>query len=51
MKSAACTVEILPNNEAAVLFDEKQSAPTPGQVAVIYDGDLVAGGGIIRKTF
>jgi len=51
MKSAPCTVEILPGNEAAVLFDEEQSAPTPGQVAVLYDGDLVAGGGIIKKAF
>jgi len=51
MKSAPCTVEILPNNEAAVLFDEKQSAPAPGQVAVLYDGDLVAGGGFIRQAF
>jgi len=33
---------------ARVIFDEPQSAITPGQAVVFYDGDVVLGGGIIR---
>ena len=36
MKSAKCMVERLPSDEAVILFDEKQMAPTPGQIAAVY---------------
>ncbi len=34
---------------AEIVFDEPQRALTPGQAAVAYDGDLVLGGGWIRR--
>ena len=37
----------LGENEVSILFDEPQRAVTPGQSAVLYDGDTVLGGGII----
>jgi len=38
-------------NEAVLEFYEGESAVTPGQAAVLYDGDAVVGGGWIHKTF
>ena len=56
-----CTAKIRYNNppqpasvtmtgadEFAVKFDEPQSAITPGQAVVLYDGDVVLGGGWIE---
>ncbi len=34
---------------AVIKFDEPQRAVTPGQAAVLYDGDTVLGGGIIVR--
>ena len=36
------------NNIAHIEFDEPQISITPGQIGVIYDGDLLLGGGIIK---
>ncbi|MGN0659137.1 MAG: tRNA 2-thiouridine(34) synthase MnmA [Emergencia sp.] len=33
-----------------ITFDEPQRAVTPGQAVVLYDGDTVAGGGVIRQS-
>lgn len=35
-------------NGVMIEFEEPQRAPSPGQSAVFYDGDIVVGGGIIK---
>ena len=42
-----CTLEDLGEGKVKVLFRESQRAVTPGQAVVFYDGEYVAGGGII----
>ena len=37
-------------DELTVVFDRPQRAITPGQAVVLYDGDLVLGGGTICQT-
>ena len=37
-------------NEAEIFLDTPQRAVTPGQSAVIYDGDLLVAGGFIDKA-
>jgi tRNA-specific 2-thiouridylase len=46
--ASLCVVTLLPDNRFEVHFDHPQSAITPGQAAVLYDGDLVLGGGWIE---
>lgn len=41
---------VLPNGDVHISFDEPQRAITPGQAAVLYDGDTVIGGGVIRRS-
>jgi len=48
-EAAPATVEALPGLRARVAFAEPQRAITPGQAAVIYDGDLVLAGGWIKS--
>ncbi|HEX9281503.1 MAG TPA: tRNA 2-thiouridine(34) synthase MnmA [Candidatus Udaeobacter sp.] len=43
------TVKRLENNRARIRLHEPQRAVTPGQAAVIYDGDVVIGGGWICR--
>ena len=44
------TVYPEPDGAAKVVFDEPQRALTTGQAVVLYNGDLVVGGGIIEKV-
>lgn len=44
------TVYPEPDGLAKVVFDEPQRALTPGQAVVLYDGDLVVGGGTITDV-
>jgi tRNA-uridine 2-sulfurtransferase len=44
------TVTPLENGRAHVRLHEPQRAVTPGQASVIYDGDVVLGGGWICRT-
>ncbi len=46
-ESAWGTLEMSAEDEVAVTFDQPQRAVTPGQAAVFYDGEEVAGGGWI----
>jgi len=49
-QEAAATAEPLPGGGMWVVFDEAQRAVTPGQSVVLYDGERVAGGGIIEAS-
>lgn len=39
------------NGFARVVFDQPQRAVTPGQTVVLYQGDMVIGGGTITETY
>lgn len=49
-KDAPATAYPLENGQVKIVFDAPQRAITVGQAVVIYDGDIVAGGGTIIKT-
>lgn len=44
---AACVLADTQENSCTLTFPEDQWAVTPGQSAVVYDGDVCLGGGII----
>ena len=46
---APATIHALADNRARIVFDEPQSAITPGQATVFYDGEECVGGGWIVK--
>ncbi len=46
-KEQPATISPLDGGRIEIIFDEPQRSITPGQSAVIYDGDLIIGGGRI----
>ena len=49
-RQAEAVVEPLEEGRARIVFDQPQRAVTPGQSVVLYQGDLVIGGGIIEEA-
>ncbi len=47
---AACGLRLLDNASMRLDFDSPQWAVTPGQSAVLYDGDVCLGGGVIARA-
>lgn len=48
-REAEVTAEPLSDGRVRLRFREPQRAVTPGQFAVLYDGENVVGGGVIRR--
>ena len=48
---ASCTLSRVSAASIEITFAEPQRAVTPGQYAVIYDGNVCLGGGVIREGF
>ncbi len=46
-KEGKARATLLPDGKVRVVFDEPQRAITAGQAVVLYDGDIVVGGGTI----
>ena len=49
-QDAACTLDYDEDGRMRLAFDAPQWAVTPGQSAVLYDGDVCLGGGIIEHA-
>ncbi|PKM66151.1 MAG: tRNA 2-thiouridine(34) synthase MnmA [Firmicutes bacterium HGW-Firmicutes-2] len=47
---AECHVKLIDEDLMEVRFEDAQRAITPGQAVVLYDGDLVVGGGTIIRA-
>ena len=45
------TIHFKGEDEIELIFDEPYKAVTPGQAAVLYDGDVCLGGGLIDHTY
>ena len=50
-REAAALATPLDGGAVRVDFDEPQRAAAPGQAAVLYEGDIVLGGGTIVRAF
>ena len=50
MEEQPATLYPLSDGKCRVVFREPQRAITPGQAVVLYDGDMVIGGGTITEV-
>ncbi|MBQ1837615.1 MAG: tRNA 2-thiouridine(34) synthase MnmA, partial [Neisseriaceae bacterium] len=48
MADASCELVYLSDNQAKLIFDAPQWAVTAGQSAVLYNGNICLGGGVIE---
>ncbi|MDO4566779.1 MAG: tRNA 2-thiouridine(34) synthase MnmA [Oscillospiraceae bacterium] len=48
--AASCSLELLGFGRALLRFESAVRAPAPGQTAVLYEGELVAGSGVIERA-
>ena len=49
-KETPCTATVLPDGRVEIVLDEPVRALTVGQAVVLYDGEIVVGGGVIREV-
>ena len=49
-KEAEATAAVLPDGRVEIRFAQPQRALTVGQAVVLYDGDIVVGGGVISQV-
>lgn len=50
-KDQGVTIEYIDDDSVKLIFDEPYKAVTPGQAAVLYDGEICLGGGLIDSTY
>jgi len=48
--AVSCIFHPLPEGRFSISFKEPQRAVTPGQIAALYDGDCLLGGGVIAES-